>query len=280
MSGLNSNQNYFIQDNRSTSRVLNPPGGRSSFSIGGYAADREPAPRKQDSRDPPSDFQPRRSPRHRPPPVVHSDSRRQEEDLSCDIPGLQDHYRSLSTKFSGSSNGSNSRPPRDYDRESRDAASSVKSNVRAAEGESVRRRSPSYEYETGRSGLRDRGRAESPTPVESGPSAGERALMQAKKQALERNAKDKPTRSTRGSFDKPPAASRRAAPARDSYENALSSEPRRRDSRDSSLERRQRATGSGRQARGGEGVKLAGGMDRRGPQIPPGGNSTLSLGWE
>jgi hypothetical protein len=39
----NNNQNYFIQDNRSTSRVLQPPGGVSSFSIGGgnFSADHQ-----------------------------------------------------------------------------------------------------------------------------------------------------------------------------------------------------------------------------------------------
>ena len=32
----NDNQNYFVQAGRSTSRVLSQPGGKSSFSLGGW----------------------------------------------------------------------------------------------------------------------------------------------------------------------------------------------------------------------------------------------------
>jgi len=89
----NNNQNYFIQNNRSTSRVLQPPGGASSFSLGGY----ETAPVRS---------VPNNRNRH-PSPCEdintgnkkmsnNSNNKRRDslDDLmkGCEIPGLENHY--------------------------------------------------------------------------------------------------------------------------------------------------------------------------------------------
>lgn len=281
MSGCNNNQNYGVV--RSTSRVLNPPGGKSTFSLGGDSY--EPPPRQNQGRraqeSQRDEYEPRRSPRHRPAPAPAAD-------FTCSIPGLQDHYRTLAQKNGTDGGGVHSiagKAPRDrdYDRNSRDAASSMRAQVRHAEEDSSRRRDPSpFEAESGR-----RGRGKAEQSAESGPSVGELALLEARRQAVARSDSDRAGGGIARRSDKAPAAapvaaaSRRNPPPRDAYENVLSSDTSRRGGggRDSSVERDSPMSGNNKKAKSDGGVKLIGGMDRRGPAIPPGGNSTFSLGW-
>lgn len=310
MSGCNRNQNYFIQNNRTTSRVLAPPGGQSSFSIGGGD---EVLTRNQGRRQvqQQAEYDPCQARRPPPPAVGHvSSHRHEEEDYSCNIPGLQDHYRNLAKKNGAPSSNTrlprdrveerDSRPPRESDMEReainkdnrpprREAAKSFKAQVRFSEEESIRHRDPSpHDRE---SGCLARSNRTGPV-VDAGPSTGEiamREIMDAKKRSLERNTKRLSVASTggqsrRGSSEKkiiiaePTAISRRSAPTRDAYENVLSSGPAKpRGPR----EREQRSTNdASKKDRRDVSTKLVGGMDRRGPAVPPGGNSCLSLGWD
>lgn len=113
--GLNGNQNHCLKNHNST-RVLAPPGGASSFSIGGYGGGTEaPRPRKQTQRATAPEPSYNRPPiqqqcRQQAPPAQHYNDRRprsNSDDVGNDaldshmdrkinrsggIPGLEGHY--------------------------------------------------------------------------------------------------------------------------------------------------------------------------------------------
>lgn len=257
MSGCNSNQNYYIQNNRSTSRVLNPPGGRSSFSIGGFEPDASSGDNSgkyhRQRQEYPTDSttatqQPRTSAQAR--------SSGRGEDMSCDIPGLEDHYRTIAKRYNDDRD-TYSKPPRQGGRHS-EAVHLMKSNVRKAEVQSVRR-SP-------------RNLKRNASPMDLNVNSAEKRLSVPKRRAHQESRKDSAAVSaTRKSSDN--ANPRRREPPRDAYESVLKSEG------PSIRSRREDDSGSNTRKRVSD-VKLIGGMDRRGPAIPPGGNSSLSLGWD
>lgn len=94
MSGLNHNQNH-SNNGRILSRVLQPPGGASSFSLGGYgggASDFVGSRKGAGSYKPPAAQAP-----------AGRDRRDSLDDLvSCGIPGLQGHYQDKQKYGSGS----------------------------------------------------------------------------------------------------------------------------------------------------------------------------------
>lgn len=96
MSGVyscNNNQNYFIRDNRSTSRVLQPPGGKSSFSLSyDIPADRPPSGPSRGRVD-----AGRQEPAVMQSLAVRRGSDSLDEFMNSKeyvIPGLENHYRS------------------------------------------------------------------------------------------------------------------------------------------------------------------------------------------
>ena len=46
----NDNQNFFVQDGRTTSRVLNRPGGQQSFTLGGWSEEELKKHKQQQSK--------------------------------------------------------------------------------------------------------------------------------------------------------------------------------------------------------------------------------------
>mmetsp|Transcript_14895 Transcript_14895/g.21061 ORF Transcript_14895/g.21061 Transcript_14895/m.21061 type:complete len:122 (+) Transcript_14895:96-461(+) len=68
---MNDNQNYFVQQGRSTSRVLAPPGGHSSISFGTTEAAPVPAPVKK---------------KVDPKPVEKVETKKKEEEETKDAP--------------------------------------------------------------------------------------------------------------------------------------------------------------------------------------------------
>lgn len=253
MSGCNSNQNYYIQNNRSTSRVLHPPGGRSSISLGGGGDSHDTrggGGAFYDSRDHRAKYREENTDRQasmdskQTSVVAKEKLPRDREDIGvCSIPGLEHHYKELAGRSGAPmARSSGYKESRDVDSE---AMGVMRKEMGHIEGDGRRREEPPFFRRVEKQRHEDRREVEQ---------------KQGKPQVRRFEEESRGTGRT----------SKKSSP-KDAYENILSSNNQK--------------SGSAVRSNTGKNVLSQApaqfaGRDVRGPKVPPGGHSSFSIGWD